>query len=97
MRHLWEWVGRTPPWKPHEVPDAGYTLPPEFQGWHLEMKNKNTLSIWSALAQAEEDAGVGGLPVVVFTRARASRYVALKFEDWCGLVVKAAATKQDHQ
>ena len=94
IQDLWGWIGVEPPWKKHARPDGGYRAPYPFDQWTIECKNQETLSIWNALAQAEGDAGVGGLPVVIFTRARASRYVALKFEDWCGLV-KAAATEKD--
>lgn len=91
IQSLWQWMKLEPPWKKHARPDGGYRAPAPFDQWMIECKNQEALSIWKALAQAEEDAGAGGLPCVIFTRARASTYVALRFKDWCALVAQSTS------
>jgi hypothetical protein len=48
----------------------------------IECKNRETLNIWQALAQAEEH---GGKPIVFFKRNRSEIYAALKAEDFFDL------------
>jgi len=45
----------------------------------IECKNQETISIWKALAQAEEH---GGKPIVFFKRNRSEIYATLKAEDF---------------
>lgn len=51
----------------------------------VECKNSERLNIWAALAQAENNAN-GLYPAVVFSRNRAGVYIALRFEDFLGVV-----------
>lgn len=50
----------------------------------IEVKNKETLNIWSALKQAADNAE-GQTPVVFFKRAHAPLFVALKADDFLRL------------
>lgn len=47
----------------------------------VECKNQERLSIWKALEQAEENAGEGSYPAVVFKRNRSKVYVAMELDD----------------
>lgn len=48
----------------------------------IECKNRESFSIWKALAQAEEH---GGKPIVFFKRNRSEIYTAMKAEDFFDL------------
>lgn len=61
-----------------DEPDVVHTIP----GVHMEVKRRETLSIWSALQQSEDEANEGEEPVVVFRRNQSRWYVALSFEKW---------------
>jgi len=50
----------------------------------IEVKNKESLNIWSALVQATANAD-GHTPVVFFKRANTPTFVALKAEDFLRL------------
>ena len=50
-----------------------------------ECKNQEALSIWSALAQAEANAGPY-FPLLVFKRNRSRTYVALRLDDLLALL-----------
>jgi hypothetical protein len=84
---LWRSIGVEPPWKKHARPDGGFVPPPLFANWRLEMKFQERLNIWGALDQAEEDAGKGEAPAVIFKRSRAPTYVAIPYEVWKELVL----------
>lgn len=87
IQRLWIAVGKEPPWKKHARPDDGYVPPPPFNQWKIECKKQEALNIWAALKQAREDAGPGGLPAVVFTRAREDMWVAIPLKEWERLVL----------
>ena len=46
----------------------------------VECKNQESLSIWSALEQAENNAGKH-IPLVIFKRNRSKTYAVLEFEE----------------
>jgi hypothetical protein len=52
----------------------------------IETKNVEKFNINSALKQCENNAEVGRVPIVVFSKNRDSIYVALKFEDFIKLM-----------
>lgn len=51
----------------------------------IECKAQQSLNIWSALAQAEENKGQH-TPLLCFKRNRTETYVALKLEDFLNLL-----------
>lgn len=51
----------------------------------IECKAQESLNIWAALAQAEENKGKH-IPLLCFKRNRTSTYVALKLEDFLNLL-----------
>jgi hypothetical protein len=51
----------------------------------VEVKCQESLNIWAALAQSEENRG-NHTPILCFKRNRSDLYVALKFEDFLELV-----------
>lgn len=55
----------------------------EIYPYDIEVKNTEKLNIWSAIAQAEQNAK--DFALVVFKRNRSEVYVALKFEDFLKL------------
>ena len=55
-------------------------------GFHIEVKRQEALNIWKALEQAERDAPDGVIPTVHFRRNRSGWYVALRMEDFIGLI-----------
>jgi hypothetical protein len=48
--------------------------------WGIEVKCVESLNIWGALAQAEENCDDGLVPVVFFKRAKTPMFVALRAE-----------------
>jgi hypothetical protein len=53
----------------------------------IECKNQESLSIWAALEQCEENGRLEKLtPMLIFKRNRSDIYVTLKFEDFIKLV-----------
>lgn len=54
--------------------------------YSIEAKNVERLNIWDALKQAEDNVKPGTSPLLVFTRNRTKRYVALEFSDFLRLV-----------
>ncbi len=48
----------------------------------IEVKCQESLNIWSALAQAEEQRKVNLTPILCFKRNRSDLYVTMKFEDF---------------
>ena len=59
-----------------------------FGNYAIECKNQESLSIWSALKQAEENAvhKVRGKPLLFFRRNRSPTYVVMRKEDFFELV-----------
>lgn len=53
---------------------------------HIEVKRQEALNIWKALEQAECDAAEGMVPTVHFRRNRSEWYVALRLDDFVGLL-----------
>lgn len=55
----------------------------------IEAKNQETVSIWSWINQAEQNAASEKLvPVVVFKRNRSDPYVTLKWKDFLSILKK---------
>ena len=53
----------------------------------IECKNQESLSIWSALEQCEENAELEHLtPLLIFKRNHSHTYVTLKIEDFINLL-----------
>ena len=53
----------------------------------IECKNQESLNIWSALEQCEENADSEKLtPLLIFKRNRTSTYVVLKIEDFINII-----------
>jgi len=53
----------------------------------IECKNQESLSIWAALEQCEENGRLEKLtPLLIFKRNRSDIYVTLKFEDFVKLI-----------
>lgn len=53
----------------------------------IECKNQESLAIWSALQQCEENADKEKLtPLLIFKRNHSNTYVAMKIEDFLKLV-----------
>lgn len=52
----------------------------------VECKNREKLSIWAALKQAEVNCPEGDSPAIIFKRNRSDIYVALRFEDFVKLL-----------
>jgi len=65
----------------HLSPHARRLLP-----LSIEAKNQESLNIWSALQQAEENCKDHTFPAVVFKRNHSEQYIALKFEDFFKLI-----------
>lgn len=78
------WFHGKIPWNKYETPDDGFSPPPEVSDHHLEMKNADTLNIWSALKQAEGDARKQKKKkwAVIFTRSYRKTYVAIPYDQW---------------
>lgn len=51
----------------------------------IEVKNQERLNIWSAIEQAESNAG-DAKPVVVFSRNRSKLYAVIEFEEFIKLI-----------
>lgn len=88
VKELQDWFG----WNEHQVKPAimgesgtdiklGWEQMQQFP-WDVECKNVEKLNIWSALKQAEANAGPGRKPLLVFTRNRTPTYVAMRWEDF---------------
>lgn len=56
--------------------------------YHLEAKFSEHFAVWSALAQAERDAGDDEVPIVVFKRNRSKVYAVLEFEELIEIIKK---------
>jgi len=56
-------------------------LAKEVFPFSFECKNQEKLNIWSALKQAEGNAGDKDIPAVAFKRNRSDIYIAMKLED----------------
>lgn len=54
--------------------------------YSVECKNVERLNVWDALAQCEENVKQGTLPLLVFTRNRTKRYVAIEFSEFLRLL-----------
>jgi hypothetical protein len=54
----------------------------------IECKNQESLSIWSALEQAESNATETQAPLLVFKRNHSETYVAMKMADFIKIVPK---------
>jgi hypothetical protein len=55
-----------------------------------ECKNQESLNIWEALKQAEENAKAGRIPLLVFKRNHSRIYAALPFVELLDLVQKVS-------
>jgi hypothetical protein len=89
LKKLWEAVGRSWPWKPHERPDGGSHPPQEYFGnYHLEMKRQERLNVHAAVRQAQEGARKGEKEhwAVIFRRSQDAPVVVIDFQDWIQLV-----------
>ncbi len=54
--------------------------------FNIEAKNTEAISIWTALAQAEQSArDNGNIPLLVFKRNRSKVYCAMEFESFVSL------------
>ena len=53
--------------------------------YSFECKNQEKLSIWSSLAQAEENSGAYP-PVLIFKRNRSKTYVVVELEEFMKLI-----------
>ncbi len=51
----------------------------------IEVKCQESLNVWSALAQAEEQRKVNLTPILCFKRNHSEMFVALKFDDFLRL------------
>ena len=47
---------------------------------HIEVRRRENINIWACLAQAEQDAKPGDLPVVAFRRSRSAWYAAIPLD-----------------
>jgi len=54
--------------------------------YSIEAKNQESLNIWSALGQAEENCKPGTFPAVIFKRNRSTEYITLKLDDFFSIV-----------
>ncbi len=52
----------------------------------IECKNKESLSIWSAIEQAEENSTEGRIPMVVFKKNKKKPYCAISLENFMNLI-----------
>lgn len=89
-----------PAWHPDDVqvtssgaPGEDLKLSPRAQSdlnLAFEVKNTETLQMWSALDQAEAHAKKrpGSIPAVVFRRNHTPLYITLKLEAFLGLIPK---------
>lgn len=64
----------------------------------FEVKNQESIQIWSALEQAEQHArGTSHTPVLAFKRNRSRMYVALSMDDFVDLIGKGVSTNEQQQ
>ena len=55
---------------------------------HIEVKRRETVSIWSWIGQAEDECRKTDIPVVAFRRSRSNWYGVLPLEDLVGLLAE---------
>lgn len=55
----------------------------------IEVKCQESLNIWSALEQAEQNREANLTPILCFKRNRSEMYVAMKFQDFLNLMDEA--------
>jgi hypothetical protein len=70
-------------------PGTDIKLSPAAQSvfpYSVECKNVERLNIWSALAQAQDNAEDGMTPLLVFARNRTEPYVAMKLTEFMTLL-----------
>lgn len=58
-----------------DSPDVKHSM----GGYHLECKFSEHFAVWSAMAQAERDAGDDEVPIVVFKRNYSKVYAVIEF------------------
>lgn len=61
-----------------DSPDVVHTVP----GLHIEVKRTETLSLYTAMGQAEEDAPTDQIPVVVHRRSNKPWLLVMKLDDF---------------
>ena len=54
--------------------------------YSIECKNQESLSIWSALKQAESNVKEGTAPLLIFRRNHSKTYVTLELENFMKLI-----------
>ena len=54
----------------------------------IECKNTETINIWGAIKQAEENSKVDRIPMVVFSKNREKTYCVVEFETLMNLIYK---------
>ena len=57
-----------------------------WEGFHVEVKHRETTAIWSWLEQANSDAKDGDIPIVVFRKNREKWQVCMDFEEFLELL-----------
>ena len=65
--------------------------------YHLEAKFSEHFAVWSALAQAERDAGDDEVPIVVFKRNRSKVYAVLEFDELIEIIKKGQNNDDTYQ
>jgi len=87
LKSLWTAVGRAWPWKAHERPDEGATVPEEFMHIHLEMKAQERLDWWGAVQQARDGAKLGRKRewAVIAKKNRKGTVVVMDYDTWVQL------------
>lgn len=55
-------------------------------GCHIQVKRTETLKIWAAIKQAEDEAKPGDMPIVAFRRNRSGWYAALPLDELAALI-----------
>lgn len=62
---------------------------PFFETYHLEIKNDENVSVWSAMKQAHEDCPPKKIPLVFMHRNRHTWIVVMDAEDWLELKLRS--------
>ena len=57
-----------------------------WEGFHVEVKHRETTAIWSWLDQANSDAKDGDIPIVVFRKNHEKWQVCMDFEEFLELL-----------
>ena len=65
----------------------------ELPNYHIEVKRREAINIWSCIAQAEKDVGESGkIPLVAFRRNGSPWMIALKAEDFLRTFIPEGGT-----